>query len=605
MEHCQLEPLRHSCRDQITPNPNDAKDCSILHAPCFTFVFVAAQSIASGCSMSISTRRYAGNDEQFQSVCEELQRNDNTITELLISHEVSMGYGQLLGMALRGNCHLATLELSIRKLLTSEEVHTEGAFRLINFIRSSPSLYTVHLVDHGLTEVPPHHTQRSKTLIEQIAHAVMENKGCGSFIYEGKLADPVLLVNLLKTHHVKQLDMGIGHFEGTAAEHEILKAYMMNDTLEDITLHHWKFGELNRRVLTQLGRHPRLQRLQLRSFGCYRVDLGNAPALAHILSCTRSLQNLDLYALSLDKVTMDVFLAALMSNETVNALSLGLCKMDAEAARSFIGFIKDNANRNGQALSLLSLLHVSFASFPIENAILSMMRGTCLENLHLMIQVAPPPCHSCVATSTFFDCLCENASVIRLSRLEVFMAINGEQTKLTVNQFLAHTTTLTEIWIGQFANVDTSSRLVLIGFRQNGSLQSATVCRVGKSIFNALESEYVSAYCRRNACISSLIADTSTSLCRIAPNCCAADTLLQDSSVALLPSLFKVAMQAMRYAPSNILIGLQSLILDVPVAASNQESGNSTIITAVPLTMRRTWVLHFQRVRRWRPGIRR
>jgi hypothetical protein len=138
----------------------------------------------------------------------------------------------------------------------------------------------------------------------------VENKGCGSFRYVGELHVSALLVSLLKAPHIKQLDFGVGHSRDTATAQEIIDAYRISDTLEDLTLHHWKFGELNRKVWTQLSHHPRLQRLHIRSFSCNRVDLGNALAL--ILSCIRRLQILDFYVLKFYKVTMDVFLAALI-----------------------------------------------------------------------------------------------------------------------------------------------------------------------------------------------------------------------------------------------------------------------------------------------------
>jgi hypothetical protein len=163
--------------------------------------------------------------------------------------------------------------------------------------------------------------------------------------------------------------------------------------------------------------------------------------------------------------------------------------------------------------------------------------------------------------------------VIRLSRLVVIIAANGEQRKL--NRYLLQTTTLTEIFIHSLASVDTSAHLILAGLRQNGSLQRATV-----DVFNDLELQFALAFCSRNTCISSVIAEASSSPCRRAPSSCAG-AMLDDNSVALLPSLFQVAKQATRYAPSNILIGLQSLILDVPAAVAwpsilNQESVNST-----------------------------
>jgi hypothetical protein len=554
------------------------------------------------------SRTYAANDREFRTICKELKCNDPTVTELVVSFEVSMGYGKSLGLALHGNSHLTTLQLSVHTLLSSKELHTESALGLINFIRSSPSLQTVNLRHHPTLRrtwllhtrrsrsLPPHHTQRNKILVERILHAVVENEGCESFTYKGCLHDPLLLVNLLKAPHIKLLDMEIGHVEDTAAQQQIVDAYRMNETLEDITLHKWKYMELNLKVLIQLGHHPRLQRLRLSSFCDRGMSIGNVPALAHLLSRTRSLQVLTLEFLRFDKVSIEVFLAALTCNRTVTALYLRSCKMDEEATRVFTGFVRENANCNGNTLRLLSLELVSLASYPIDNALLSMMRGSSLENLHLTI------CPGWGDTSNLFSCLSENASVIRLTKLVVVIAANGELRKL--NQFLLQTTTLTEICIYPLAHIDTSVHVVLAGLRQNGSLQTTDM-----DIFNDLESQFVSACCRRNTCISSVIAEASSSTCRRAPSF-GADAMQDDNSVALLPSLFQVAKQAKRYAPRNILIGLQTLTLDMPVAAarphvSNHEPGNSTTVNAVPLTMGRKWTLRLNSVRRWRPAIQR
>jgi hypothetical protein len=55
----------------------------------------------------------------------------------------------------------------------------------------------------------------------------------------------------------------------------------------------------------------------------------------------------------------------------------------------------------------------------------------------------------------------------------------------------------------------------------------------------------------------------------------------------------------MCYAPNNILIGLQTLILDLAVAVSwpsisNQKSDNTTEVNAVALTKRKKWFLRLQ-----------
>jgi hypothetical protein len=71
----------------------------------------------------------------------------------------------------------------------------------------------------------------------------------------------------------------------------------------------------------------------------------------------------------------------------------------------------------------------------------------------------------------FFIGFKDNA-VIRLSRLNLIIAAKGEQAKL--NRYRLQTTTLIEISIYPQANVDRSARVILAGFRQNGSLQSAT-----------------------------------------------------------------------------------------------------------------------------------
>jgi hypothetical protein len=76
----------------------------------------------------------------------------------------------------------------------------------------------------------------------------------------------------------------------------------------------------------------------------------------------------------------------------------------------------------------------------------------------------------------------------------------------------------------------------------------------------------VATFCKRNTFLSDLIAMTSSPLHHFATSG-EGFALGDDSSVALLPSLFQVAKQATRHTPNNILIGLRTLVVDVPVAS--------------------------------------
>jgi hypothetical protein len=84
----------------------------------------------------------------FLGACDRIRKNDPSFTRLELSLLDSVGFGPILGQALRQNSHLAFMHLSVNKFYSGQEpegTHRSAADDVLNFLRDSTSLEGVDL----------------------------------------------------------------------------------------------------------------------------------------------------------------------------------------------------------------------------------------------------------------------------------------------------------------------------------------------------------------------------------------------------------------------------------------------------------------------------
>jgi hypothetical protein len=356
---------------------------------------------------------------------------------------------------------------------------------------------------------------------------------------------------------------------GNAESRDLVsKGLIANQSLESLTIELEEDDpDLVEPVLLRLGSHPRLRELNL-DCGDALQSLEHADALALFLRSSTTLEHLKLASYVFVKGLLEPLVEGIQSSKSLAKLTIFNCTFDLESTRLFQSILELQNSENQNSIRKLVIGHANTFASPIGQVVVNMLRPeeeqeaatkkvVSLEELDMtgdMNGVVP------FRSADFVEicgALGANSADIQLQQFRYGRIDNEGCEALTA--CLPKLLYLKALSIRDIAQHVTLSKMkeLIGGLRRNGSLNDVDIVRradgYGQQVrfFTEDQLRRVQFYCKRNETRPALVANPRLG-----------DSEEEDSDetdISMFPTIFGLAQQAPRTAPTHMLLGLLSL----------------------------------------------
>jgi hypothetical protein len=497
-----------------------------------------------------------GNDEEedgdshsvdfarFQNLLTRLYRNDPSLTTIDCNGG-PVGYGRLLGLALLGNTHVSHLEFLH---------YTDDAREAIGDIATLSPLFLY--LEQAVALRALILIASTTEFVGACLKAVSANKHVEIlrlYVWLTNANTSALATLVRSTRTLRELFLG-GKIENALV---LATALGANRSLWSLRLH--THGDTLSAILPRLSGNNYLRFLSM-SHDETSVDsnddvhMGLYTYLSHP-SC--SVKQLELQCFCFNQKRILQLHAGLSSNRSLAHLNLEWCRFSTEAASLFASRLTLNGDEGG--LKSIEVLEVAFRKYDWPyggNVVNALVVG--MPNLQLLFWKWNDLQESVlVDVSAVWNGISANASKIHLRRMyaQYFLTEGND----AMNSCIVQLVYLRELHFEEdnlrfHANEYNAGEVVqkfFLAVRQNRSLHSLTVSGTFPIFWSHRHARIILASLERNEQLPQVLVAS-----RIDPS---GDGSVIMSDASLFPTLFHVAMQAPRMAPTSILTGLLTL----------------------------------------------
>jgi hypothetical protein len=509
--------------------------------------------------------------EDLREYCDSLVASTCSTTDIFVCNwdferMDGEGYGPSLGRALARNTSVTSLNMEMRGLLgPHQDDNSNDLEPLLQYMATSESLSVVSLLGGA---------DQREVLTDRVLNAVAQNPNITDLrLWENLYLDPESFLRfLMAARFIPKMELHVVAFcrHSTRELEAMVTAVAQNQTLQELRLVSIDgfdngIGEL---ILSQLGsveNHLSLLQVNLGS----SAPITQFQALARVLVSSRTLTHLMLTGYSFNSDSMEVFLGALRTNQTVTCLTLEGIEMVKAPFDLWTQFLQSsdslihevrlkpaategNWRESGAQQPIENMLDTSLAG----EGLLSMLTRSSVHVLNLLHDV-----HGWVpGYDSLFDGMASQESDVRLSKLSI-TALEATNMAALIG-FLTQATLLQDLTVVS-SDTPEYSQLLLSASRRNGSLCHLTwkpMKKVGRTVAvtvpDAQWLKLTEAYSRRNEQTPKLLAtlphDASAEL--------ADGEEMSEIHPGLVPTLFAVGKHTPRTASNVILIGLLGVL---------------------------------------------